>query len=349
MQLSHPTNIAKKAISSVLPLGITMGCPASIGPEIIIKYFHYSQQQPQSIVLGDINILRKAALLLEIEIEINPWLPGMLPHPKGISVLNLSNISPTEHRWGAANELCGKAMADYILKGVDLSQQHILAGIVTCPISKVSLNKAGYHYPGHTEMLAALSNSSEVVMMMAGKTLKVTLVTVHCPLAEVADLLSIEKIIKLIEITYKSLKNDFGIVDPRIAVAGLNPHSGEDTLFGFEEVKIIGPAVMKAQKRGFNVQGPFPPDTVFYKAATGSYDAVVCMYHDQGLIPFKLLHFEDGVNVTLGLPFVRTSVDHGTAYDIAGTGVAHYDSLEAAVHLAFQIHSNRQAISITQN
>lgn len=346
MQSSPPTYIAPTSLSPMLPLGITMGCPAGIGPEIIIKYFHHTKNRPRAVVLGDINVLRKAALLLGIDIEIRSWLPESKPYDSGISVFNLSNISTTGHHWGTSDEQCGRAMADYIIKGVDLCQQRILAGIVTCPISKASLNKAGYHYPGHTEMLAALSHAPNVVMMMAGKTLKVTLVTVHCSLSEVAGQLTIAKINTIIETTHNSLQNDFGILNPRIAVAGLNPHAGEGTLFGREEIEIIGPSITQAQNIGINAQGPYPPDTVFYKAASGSYDAVVCMYHDQGLIPFKLLHFNDGVNVTLGLPFVRTSVDHGTAYDIAGTGVAHHESLEAAVNLALHIHLNRRKQSI---
>ena len=179
-------------------------------------------------------------------------------------------------------------------------------------------------------------------MMMAGSRLRVTLVTIHCPLAEVPARLTTEAVLRLIRMTAGSLQRDFALPQPHLAVAGLNPHAGENGLFGSEEGAVIEPAVQLARGEGIAVQGPFPPDTVFFKAAAGTYDAVICMYHDQGLIPFKLLHFSDGVNVTLGLPIVRTSVDHGTAYDIAGTGQADDSSLTAAVNLAAVISANRK-------
>jgi 4-hydroxythreonine-4-phosphate dehydrogenase len=189
-------------------------------------------------------------------------------------------------------------------------------------------------------MLAALCACSDYGMMMAGTTLRVTLVTIHQALRDVPRHLSIESVCRLIDLTARSLQVDFGIDQPAIAVAGLNPHAGEDGLFGQEEKTIIGPAVKKTAGV-WNVEGPFAPDTVFNQAVSGRFDAVVCMYHDQGLIPFKLLHFADGVNVTIGLPIVRTSVDHGTAYDIAGKGVASPESLKAAYHMAADIVRNR--------
>lgn len=182
-------------------------------------------------------------------------------------------------------------------------------------------------------------------MMMAGESLKVTLVTIHCPLAEVPDMLTADSVANMIDITHRALSVDLGISEPKIAVAALNPHGGEKELFGSEEERLIRPAIERVAKRGTIVSGPYPPDTIFFKAAKGEFDAVVCMYHDQGLIPFKLLHFDDGVNVTLGLPIVRTSVDHGTAYDIAGKGVADPRSLIEAVKLADRISRNRKAFS----
>ena len=214
--------------------------------------------------------------------------------------------------------------------------------MVTCPISKLSLREAGYPYPGHTEMLAALTGAPRVRMMMAGDRLRVVLVTIHEPLGRVSGLLSTDTVRDCIEMTADSLRHDFGLRCPRIAVAALNPHAGEGGLFGDEEGRIIQPAVVASADCG-EVSGPWPPDTVFHQAAAGRYDAVIAMYHDQGLIPFKLLHFQDGVNVTLGLPIVRTSVDHGTAYDIAGQGKADPSSLAAAVRLARTIVANRAA------
>ena len=231
-------------------------------------------------------------------------------------------------------------MGLYIEKGVSLIQSGVLAGMVTCPITKKSLNQAGYSYPGHTEMLADLSGADEYLMMLAGSRLRVSLVTIHEPIGRVPELITREKIRECIRITARALPIDYGIKSPKIAVAALNPHAGEQGMFGLEEQDVISPAI-KACSGAYTVSGPWPPDTVFHRAAAGDFDAVVAMYHDQGLIPFKLLHFKDGVNVTLGLPIVRTSVDHGTAYDIAGQGKADCASLQAAFDLAAVIVNNR--------
>ncbi|MEN8143257.1 MAG: 4-hydroxythreonine-4-phosphate dehydrogenase PdxA, partial [Thermodesulfobacteriota bacterium] len=257
-----------------------------------------------------------------------------------VNVMPLSNLG-RELRWGEPDVETGRAMAGYIEKAVRLADQGVVAGIVTCPITKLALAMAGYKYPGHTEMLASLTGSSEYAMMMAGSRLKVTLVSIHVALAEVAKRINIDNIFGMIDITARALQEDFGLAEPRLAVAGLNPHAGEGKMFGDEEERLISPAISRARQEGWQVSGPFPPDTVFNKAAAGEYDVVVCMYHDQGLIPFKLLHFEDGVNVTLGLPIIRTSVDHGTAYDIAGRGKANAASLTAAYGLAGKIADNR--------
>ena len=232
-------------------------------------------------------------------------------------------------------------MAGYIEEGVQLVHAGKLGGLVTCPITKKALHMAGYKYPGHTEMLARLTNADQYLMMMAGKRLRVSLVTIHEPIQRVAELLTEEKVKKTILLTGRSLKTDFGIDRPRIGVAALNPHAGEQGMFGDEESEVIAPAI-NACSGEFDVSGPWPPDTVFHKALSGNFDAVVAMYHDQGLIPFKLVHFSDGVNVTLGLPIVRTSVDHGTAYDIAGQGKAECSSLKAAFDLAVEIVENRK-------
>ncbi|MEA1990709.1 MAG: 4-hydroxythreonine-4-phosphate dehydrogenase PdxA, partial [Thermodesulfobacteriota bacterium] len=208
-------------------------------------------------------------------------------------------------------------------------------------ISKLGLKLAGIDYPGHTEILADRTNTKRYAMMLTGDRLRVTLVTIHCPLREVADSISTEKNFQVISLTDFSLKNEFGLKKPKIAVAGLNPHGGESGMFGNEEEQVITPAIEMAREKGIMVNGPYPPDTVFYQAINGKFDAVVCQYHDQGLIPFKLIHFRDGVNLTLGLPIIRTSVDHGTAYDLAGTGKADCASLEAAIRLALKIVVNR--------
>ena len=196
------------------------------------------------------------------------------------------------------------------------------------------MNRAGYHYPGLTEFLAELTNTKSYTMMLTGRLLKVVLATIHCPLEEVPKKLSRKGIIKTIELASESLQVFFGIARPRIGVAALNPHAGEGGLLGEQELKIIKPAVRQARQKGIEVSGPLPADTLFYFAVKGQFDAIICMYHDQGLIPLKMLHFTDAVNVTLGLPIIRTSVDHGTAYGIAGKGIADPASMIAALKLA---------------
>jgi len=325
-------------------IGITMGCPTGIGPEIVLRYFDQRSSDPfcTPVVLGDLAVLEKCRDELNFTVTLTPWHPDTPLPDSTIPVIQLSSLSADTVQWGKPTRATADAMVAYIKKGIEYTQQGYLDGITTCPISKDALNSAGYTFPGHTEMLAHLTATEDYAMMMAGSKLRVTLVTIHCPLSEVPAAMSTQRILQLIRITHKALKVDFNIQKPRIAVAGLNPHGGENRLFGSEEFHAISPAVSLGCDEGIDVSGPYPPDTVFFKSARGDYDAVVCMYHDQGLIPFKLLHFNDGVNVTLGLPVVRTSVDHGTAYDIAGKGVASSDSLSEAVKLAAEISCNRK-------
>jgi len=329
------------------PLAITMGCPVGIGPEIILKFFAAANHGPDvvpAVVVGDPGVLRWCSRKLALPATIVAWRPGDAVVPHVIPVLRPTDFPDLEQAsliWGRPDKQTGTAMARCIEAAVHLIRQQVFSGMVTCPITKKSLNEAGWLFPGHTEMLAALCESSDYAMMMAGTRLRVTLVTIHTPLAAVPGALAPEKIDKLIEMTAKSLQQDFAIAEPRLAVAALNPHAGEDGMFGDEEQTLIRPAIGRARQAGWRISGPYPADTVFYKAVSGEFDAVVCMYHDQGLIPFKLLHFKDGVNVTIGLPIVRTSVDHGTAYDIAGQGKADPASLAAAVAMAREIIANR--------
>lgn len=332
-------------------LGITLGCPAGIGPEIIIKYFATrSPAAPRAVVLGDQSVLQRCAAEMGVALSFSPWQPAD-PIPGAnttVPVLSLSALGATVS-WGKPDRQTAVAMVDYITKAVQLIGCGELSGMVTCPISKAALRAAGFNYPGHTEMLVELTGADRYAMMMAGRSLKVTLVTIHLALASVPALLSRDRIQAIITLTHQSLQQDFAIPQPRIAVAGLNPHAGEGGLFGNEEQQVIAPAIAAAQADGIDAAGPFPPDTVFGHAVAGRYDAVVCMYHDQGLIPFKLLHFQDGVNVTCGLPIVRTSVDHGTAYDIAGRGLADCASLAAAIEMAAHISDNRRLIAAKGN
>jgi 4-hydroxythreonine-4-phosphate dehydrogenase len=315
-----------------------MGDPTGIGPEIIVKVLSDKStfRFCRPVVLGDKNALKRAIQILNSTLKIyemeeigeKEYRPGTL------NLLPLSQLEEGEMRYGNPTISCGKAVASYIEETVRLVSAGELDALTTAPISKKALSDAGYAYPGHTEFLAELTGCKEYVMMLAGKKLKVTLATIHCGLKEVFQLLTTEKILTTIRITHEALVEYFGEKDPTIAVAALNPHAGEKGLFGKEEEEIILPAVKKAQELGIKVKGPLPPDTLFFHAARGAYTAVVSMYHDQGLIPLKLLHFEDAVNITLGLPIIRTSVDHGTAYDIAGTGKANPSSLMNALKLA---------------
>jgi 4-hydroxythreonine-4-phosphate dehydrogenase len=332
-------------------IGITMGCPVGIGPEIILRFVTKTKSLGQflPIIVGDIALLSRCAKELQMDIEIVPWRPGDPVNEEKLQVIEPDanegySLHAESLHWGEPNKETGHAAAAYIIKAVQLIGQGVLDAMVTCPIAKYAMQLAGYKFPGHTEMLASLCNTGNYGMMMAGKRLKVSLVTIHTPLAKVPEQLSQDEIIRVIHLTGETLVRDFGIPRPRIAVAGLNPHSGEAGMFGEEEMQVIEPAVSAAVSKKWDVVGPLPPDTVFKKAMDNDYDAVVAMYHDQGLIPFKLVHFEDGVNLTMGLPIIRTSVDHGTAYDIAGKGLASDSSLEAAFALAAQIISNRSRI-----
>ena len=319
-------------------VGITMGDPVGIGPEIICNALNHPEiyNVARPLVIGDVRVLEKAKLITKspsLIVGVNA--PGAGSYKPGcIDVLNSSAIDPESLVWGQPTKITGRAMEHYITIAIDLALNGDIAGIVTCPINKTALKLAGSQYHGHTELLADQTDTAQYAMMMAGDRLRVVLVTIHMALKKVPQSLSIENIMSVIETTDFSLKERFGIDRPKMAVAGLNPHAGEAGMFGDEEARFIEPAVNFSKKNGIDVSGPFPPDTVFISAMNGSFDAVVCMYHDQGLIPFKMIHFSDGVNTTLGLPIIRTSVDHGTAYDIAGKGIADPGSLIQAIHMA---------------
>ena len=324
---------------------ITMGDPAGIGPEVILKTLLQGDvyQICRPIVLGDINVLRmvskKLGPLSFHTIETPSEVTG---NPGLVDVISVSNLKRDSFIPGRPTVPGGKAMVDYIIKAVDFNKDGQVSAMVTCPISKELMHKAGYRFDGHTELLANLTNTRDYGMMLANESLRVSLVTIHCALKEVPQRLNKGLILKTIRLTYRTLEEDFAIKKPHVAVAGLNPHAGEAGLFGLEDKEIIQPAVDEAKTEGLLVDGPFPADTIFYHAINGKFDAVVAMYHDQGLIPVKLLHFSDSVNITLGLPIVRTSVDHGTAYDIAGKGVADPSSLIAAIRMATKIASARR-------
>ena len=325
-------------------IAITMGDPAGIGPEIIAKALLmpdiYEVCRP--LVLGDIGCLEMGSKGIGSVSFQRISTPSEAFARQGvIEVIPVSKLRADSRLPGRPTKAGGTAMVDYVLKAVELTVGGHVAAMVTGPISKELMHQAGYEFEGHTELLAHLTGTKDYVMMLAGDRLRVSLATVHCALAEVPRRLTKDLIVKTISITYRALVRDFGIDKPRVAVAALNPHAGESGLFGMEDKTIVGPAVEASIDSGLPVEGPFPADTVFYHASTGRYDAVVAMYHDQGLIPLKLLHFSDAVNISLGLPIIRTSVDHGTAYDIAGKGVVDPSSLVAAIKMAAKIADAR--------
>ncbi len=321
-------------------VAITMGDPRGIGPEVVIKAMARLSRKRDflPLVLGDFRILAAAARssgcklkVVKVEEGYAEWQPGTVP------VLGLSHLPA-----GIPFPESARAAFAYVAKAADLALSGKVEAIVTGPVSKEAISEAGIPFRGHTEYLAEESGTEEFVMMLAGKKLKVSLVTTHLPLRKIFKLLREERIRSVIEITHQGLRDFFHISLPRIAVAGLNPHAGEKGLFGEEEA-VISRAIRQASSRDLLVSGPWPADSLFYRAKQGEFDAVVCMYHDQGLIPLKLLHFDDAVNITLGLPFIRTSVDHGVAYDIAGKNRANSRSMEAAIRLAVQMAKKRKS------
>lgn len=319
-------------------IGITMGDPVGIGPEIVLKAFSdpsiYTICRP--VVFGDKGVLSCTDAFLSSGLTLNPvdTIENAGQTPGCVDILELSDLNTDTLHYGTPDSESGAAMIRYITSAVNLAKNNTIQGIVTSPVNKVAMKLAGSEFHGHTELIASMTDTDQYVMMLTGKTLSVVLVTIHVPFSHVTELLSTKSILKTIRITDEALKHRFGIKSPRIAVSALNPHAGEGGLFGNEEETIIIPAVNTACSEGIDVAGPLPPDTVFFHAMNGQFDVVVCMYHDQGLIPFKMIHFSDGVNTTLGLPIIRTSVDHGTAYDIAGKGIADPESLKEAIRLA---------------
>jgi len=315
------------------PLAITMGDPAGIGPEIIAKFFSGGVTAP-AIVIGDAGCLERAVKALSLPLDIRSiTAPNDAQYSPGtVDVLSVSTL-PTDLPLGQIDARAGQAAFDYITTAIDLALAGKIAGIVTAPIHKEALKAAGIPYPGHTEILADRSGTSDFAMMLANEELRVILVTIHVSLRSVPDLITKARVLKTIELADAACRA-YGIQQPKIAVAGLNPHAGEGGLFGHEEETEITPAIIEATARGLQVSGPFAGDTIFMRARRGEFDIVVAQYHDQGLIPVKYMGIEHGVNVTIGLPFIRTSVDHGTAFDIAGKGLADASSLTYAFEQA---------------
>ena len=324
------------------PLVLSLGDPRGIGPEIVVKAWRALRASgPAFAVLGDLDVIAAAAG--GFAAPIAAMADATAAFPQALPVLD-DPIGPD-----ASDLATAQAVIRWIERGTRLALSGEAAGIVTAPIAKAPLYAAGFRFPGHTEFLAALTADAPLegergpVMMLAAKDLRVALVTIHTPLAEVPAQVTHEKVVRTALVTHQALKRDFGLDRPRLALAGLNPHAGEGGSIGREEIEVLGPAVAELRAKGVEITDPKPADTLFHEEARRTYDAAVCLYHDQALIPIKTLDFWGGVNLTLGLPVVRTSPDHGTGFDIAGRGIARPDSLIAAIRLAADIAARRSA------
>ena len=331
------------------PLALTLGDPAGIGPEIVVKAWRLLRETgPAFVVVGDHDALAAAPGAGDTALQrIARFGEAAAIFGETLPVLDLPLKSQVVA--GRPDAAAGPAIVQWIETAVGLALRGEAAGVVTAPIAKAPLYEAGFKFPGHTEFLGELTAGAPhdgargPLMMLTVQDLRVTLATVHTPLARAPGLLSIEAIVHTGLITAQALQRDFGVDRPRLAVAGLNPHAGEAGSLGREEIDVIAPAIEALRAMGVDATGPYPADTLFPAEMRARYDAAVCMYHDQALIPVKMLDFWGGVNVTLGLPIVRTSPDHGTGFDIAGRGVARPDSLIAAIRLADQIAERRDA------
>lgn len=327
-------------------LGITMGDPMGIGPEIVVKALSDPgvRAAARHVVFGIEEQLRSAAADADIEPFWTRVKPGSPVWPSDEVVV----VDFDEYAFAAADlnrpgRTGGAASHRFILEAVEAAKAERVHAVVTAPISKTAWKLAGIDWPGHTELLAKLTNARRVTMMFAGGPLRVALATIHHPLLDLRNIFTIGRVFDPIDLADKALREWFGIARPRIAVCGLNPHAGENGRFGDEEDRVIRPAITAAAGHGINVSGPFPGDTIFRDAVAGKYDLVVAMYHDQGLIPVKLLGFDESVNITLGLPIIRTGPDHGTAYDIAGQNKARPASMKASLRMAADLAARKSA------
>ena len=327
-------------------LAITLGDPAGIGPEVVLKALAHAAvyERSRPLVIGDRRILERAGKWLgqSVEFEVVAE-PGEGSYEPGrVALLDLENAPPELIPVGEVSAAAGKAAVGYVFRACDLAMAGAVDAVVTAPLNKAAMNLAGYDYAGHTELLTERTGAERVSMLLIGPNLRIVHVSTHVGLADAIARVTPERVGDVIQIAHDACQA-LGIARPRIAVAGLNPHASEGGLFGNEEATRIAPAIHAARARGLDVSDPQPPDTVFLRATKGAYDIVVAQYHDQGHIPMKLLAFDSGVNVSYGLPIIRTSVDHGTAFDIAGKGIASESSMLAAIDVAVQMAHARAA------
>ena len=337
-------------------VAITMGDPASIGPEIAIKAVIENNIRSicRPLIIGDASVIKQIANKLAIKVKINPVQSvADAKYEQGvIDVFDLKNVNLEELKFGEVSAMAGNAAFEAVKKAIELAMSGEVDATVTGPINKKSINEAGHHFAGHTEIYAHFTNTRKYAMLLVEDNLKVIHVSTHVSLRQACDLVKKDRILEVIDLLQKGMQQ-LGEKNLKIGVAGLNPHAGDSGLFGTEDDLEIKPAVQEAIHRGYDVEGPVPPDTLFAKAARGAYGGVVAMYHDQGHIPFKLNGFKwtkekqqmetvKGVNITMGLPIIRTSVDHGTAFEIAGKGIASADAMILAIESAVQLSKNRK-------
>jgi len=333
-------------------IGITMGDPAGIGPEIILKYYQENKSIYNIVVIGHFLTFENINKRLKLDIKFN--VIDELDFDKldynSLNLIEIGNDIGIVPEIGKISNIAGELSFRSIIKAINLAIENKICAVVTAPINKKCLNSTGYKFSGHTEIFSYYTNTRKYCMMLASNKLKVAHVTTHCSLHDAINKINDERVLDVILLLNDALKK-FGFSQPRIGVAGLNPHAGEDGLFGNEDKIKILPAVLKAKSMNINVDGPLPADSLFPLATGGKYDGCVAIYHDQGHIPFKLLDFKwdentgimtgmEGVNITLGLPIIRTSVDHGTAYEIAGKGLANYNALKKAIEYAYMLSEN---------
>lgn len=321
-------------------IAITMGDPAGIGPEIIVKALREDALNGAPLVvvgcLKTLHRLQAQGLAEGVTFRAIEQVADARFTPDTIHVIDEPLAQPDELVPGTVQAQAGDLAYRCVKRATELAMKGDVHAIATAPLNKEALHLGGHHYPGHTELLATLTESRDYAMVLYTDKLKVIHVSTHIALRKFLDTLNGQRVETVIGIADTFLKR-VGFAHPRIAVAGVNPHAGENGLFGDEEIRIVGPAIEKMKVKGMDVYGPCPPDTVFLQAYEGQYDMVVAMYHDQGHIPLKLLGFYDGVNITAGLPFIRTSADHGTAFDIAWTGKAKSESMAVSIKLAMQL------------
>jgi len=337
-------------------IAITMGDPAGIGPEIIVKSFLDGalHDKCKPLVVGDAKTIENMVgkLGASLQVKAIQEVAKARFDPEIIDVFDLNNVDQDQLEMGKVSAMAGNAAFEAVKKTIELALEEEVDATVTSPINKESINLAGHHYAGHTEIYAEFTGTEKFAMLLVEQNLRVIHVTTHVPLRQACDLVKKDRVLDVIKLLHNACVQ-FGIEEPKIGVAGLNPHAGDGGLFGTEDDQEILPAVQEAKAEGFWVDGPVPPDTLFAKAVQGYYDGCVAMYHDQGHIPFKMVGFKwnnesktmesvKGVNITLGLPIIRTSVDHGTAFEIAGQGIASEDALNLAIDYAIPMAQNRK-------